>query len=226
MLKKPYFLLLLVVLTMNCKNTTDTPQVTATAVNSTIDSLTIALDSIVSNGPIVGLAAAILKNDTVRYNQGFGYANVSDSIPYSHQTIQNIGSISKTFIGIALFKAQELGKLQLDDPVNKFIPFQVSNPKYKNTPITLRQLATHTSSIIDTDWYGKSYVTLSAQYPETTKVLDYFSGPESSMSMSDYLKNVLTPQGSMYEPETFSEMAPGTDAEYTNLGATLAALAI
>ncbi len=225
-MKKYAYLTLLIVLIISCKNTGNTPPTVANASNSALDSLTMALDSIVSNGPIIGLSAAILKKDTVLYNQGFGYANIVDSMAYTHQTIQNIGSISKTFIGIALLKAQELGKLQLDDPVNEYLPFQVSNPKYKSTSITLRQLATHTSSINDTDWYGKSYVMLSKEHSENTKVLDYFSGPESTMSMSDYLRNVLTPKGSMYEPETFANIRPGTLAEYTNIGATLAALAI
>ena len=42
--------------------------------------------------------------------------DVKGQKPYSENTVQNIGSISKTFIGIALLKAQELGMLNLDDP--------------------------------------------------------------------------------------------------------------
>jgi len=225
-MKKIVFITLLGILIASCKKTGDTPKTIDPVVSSPLDSLTMALDSIVANGPIVGLSAAILSKDTVYYNKGFGYANVTDSIMYTYETIQNIGSISKTFIGIALLKAQELGKLQLDDPVNDYLPFKVTNPKHTSIPITVRQLATHTSSIIDTDWYGKSYVMLHKEHPQTTHVLDYFSGPESDMTIEVYLKNVLTPNGTMYEPEVFAEFAPGATHEYSNIAATLAALVI
>ena len=117
MLKKIGWLAVLVLFIISCKKNVDTPKTVVSVIASPLDSLTIALDSIVTNGPVVGLSVAIITKDTVLYNKGFGYANVADSIAYTHETIQNIGSISKTFIGIALLKAQELGKLKLDDPV-------------------------------------------------------------------------------------------------------------
>ena len=58
----------------------------------------------------------VLVNDTgVLYQNGFGFANIATKDKYTGHTLQNIASISKTFIGIALLKAQELGKLKLDD---------------------------------------------------------------------------------------------------------------
>lgn len=123
------------------------------------DSLTNELKSIAASGPIHGFGVAIVNADGVVYSEGFGYADVAAQKPYTAHTIQNIGSVSKTLIGIALLKAQELGKLQLDDPVNDYLPFQVVNPFYPETPITIRQLSTHTSTILDTDFYNeKSYM--------------------------------------------------------------------
>jgi CubicO group peptidase (beta-lactamase class C family) len=61
-------------------------------------------------------------------------------------------------VGIALLKAQELGKLNLDDPIQKYLPFKVVNPNFSQIPITIRHLATHTSSILDNEFYlSKNY---------------------------------------------------------------------
>jgi CubicO group peptidase (beta-lactamase class C family) len=225
-MKKILLITLLTLLSISCKKAVDIPQPVSNTTNSLLDSLTITLDSIARQSPIAGFSVAILTKDTVLYNKGFGYANMADSLPYTHETIQNIGSISKTFIGIALLKAQELGKLKLDDPINKYLPFTVINPNHKDKLITIRQLATHTSSVTDTDWYGKSYVMLEKEHPPTTKVFGYFSGPESGMSLPEYLKKVLTPKGAWYEPEIFSTYAPGAKFNYSNIGAALVALVL
>ncbi|MBP6155168.1 MAG: serine hydrolase, partial [Chitinophagales bacterium] len=94
-----------------------------------------------------GFAVSVVNNKKILYKNGFGYADISSNKNYTVKTIQNVASISKTLVGIALLKAQELGKLDIDDPINKYLPFTVYNPYYPNTEITIRQLATHTSSI-------------------------------------------------------------------------------
>ena len=53
---------------------------------------------------IPGYAAVILKNNQVIYQQGFGYADLATKKAYTPDLIQNIGSVSKTFIGIAIMK--------------------------------------------------------------------------------------------------------------------------
>jgi len=226
-MKKLVFLVTVITLGItSCKQQTKTPKNKIEPTTVVKDSLTTKIDSLFTSSAIVGLSAVILKNDTVLYTHSVGYADVANNKPYTQQTIQNIGSISKTFIGLALLKAQELGKLKLDDPANKYLPFKVANSKFLKTPITIRQLATHTSSINDTDWYGKSYVMLEKEHPKSTTVLDYFSSPESDMPMADYLKKVLTPKGEWYEPEIFGDYAPGKKSEYSNIASTLAALVI
>ena len=68
---------------------------------------------------------------------------------------------------------------------------------------------------------------LKKEHLETTKVLEYFSDPESSMPIPAYLKKVLTPKGAWYRTQKFSEpLLPAPLHEYSNIGATLAALAI
>ena len=82
--------------------------------------LTEELERIYSKGYINGFSVAIVNQNSILYEKGFGYSDIRANKKYTSNTIQNIASISKTFIGIALLKAQELGKLNLDDPINKY----------------------------------------------------------------------------------------------------------
>ena len=51
----------------------------------------------------------------------------------------------------SLMMLVEQGKLDLDRDVNEYLPFTVSHPVYPESPITTRQLLTHSSAIIDRD---------------------------------------------------------------------------
>lgn len=101
------------------------------------------------------------------------------------------------------------------------------NTNFPKSPITIRQLATHTSSIIDTDFYGYSYVLLSNDNLAPNELSqDYFNAPTTKTSMEAYLKKVVSKNGEWNKGNSFANYAPGTKYEYTNVGATLAALVL
>lgn len=191
------------------------------------DSLTDELNNIYKQGYINGFSVAIVNQNKTLYQKGIGFSDKKNKKVYTENTIQNIASISKTFIGIALLKAQELGKLDLDDPINKFLPFEVKNPYYQDIPITIRHLATHTSTIMDTDYYdGKSYILKDKQSISNNKLVELnekFNSPDSHISMINYLNNVLTTNSKWYKKEGFLKNKPGEIFNYSNVGATLAA---
>ncbi len=192
------------------------------------DSLTAELNEINKQGLINGYGVSIVNQNGTIYQKGFGYADVKNKKKYTDKTIQNIASISKTFLGIALFKAQELGKLNLDDSVNKYLPFRVTNPHYPNEVITIRHLATHTSTIYDTDYYDKSYILKDKRDLSVKPSLgsEDFNQPDSIMPMGDFLQKYLSKKGSWYLEEGFLNKKPGELYEYSNVGATLAAYII
>ncbi|MBQ0732751.1 serine hydrolase domain-containing protein [Aquimarina celericrescens] len=199
-------------------------------ISAVADSLTLALQKIQKEGQINGFGVAIVDKDTVLYENGIGYADLDNEVAYTQNTLQNIASISKTFIGIALLKAQEMGKLKLDDPIQKHLPFTVENPFFPEKPITIRHLATHTSTIVDTDVYDEeSYILKTERDSVNAKSIEIpenFNAPEKKTSMSDFLQSVLSENGKWYSKEGFLDKKPGELFEYTNVGATLAALII
>lgn len=215
----------LIMLLTACANKTEPG--TRTLTEELTDSLRLLADSADFNG----FGVAIVGAEGVLYQNGFGLADVAKKIPYTQHTVQPIASISKTFIGLALMKAQELGHLKLDDPIAQYLPFPVVNPHHPHVPITLRHLATHTSSIVDTDdylhraWILRDTVDLAANLALNISPCR-FSPPAANRSMEAFLQSYLAPDGEWYSDSVFLALQPGARFEYSNIGATLAALVV
>ncbi|WP_299823953.1 serine hydrolase domain-containing protein [uncultured Pontibacter sp.] len=178
-----------------------------------------------------GFGIALVNNREILYKNGFGITDYETKQKYDEHTVQNIASVSKTFIGIALLKAQELGKLKLDDPINAYLPFKVANPYYPDIPITIRHLATHTSSINDTEGYLTNAIVLkdTTNLAENLKIdisPTKFNPPAAKISIEEFLINILDPNGKWYEAEGFLRNEPGAIFNYSNIGSTLAALVL
>jgi CubicO group peptidase (beta-lactamase class C family) len=83
----------------------------------------------------------------------------------------------------------------------------VSNPAFPDAPITLRQLATHTSGISDRwEVYERAYLYDGA-------------APEP---LEAFLRGYFVSGGADYSKDNFVAAAPGTHREYSNIGAALA----
>ncbi|GAA4278062.1 serine hydrolase domain-containing protein [Aquimarina mytili] len=194
--------------------------------NTTSNKLTQELENIYSRDHITGFSVAIVDQKNILFTKGFGYSDIKKKLEYTENTIQNIASISKTFIGIALLKAQELNKLKLDDPINKYLSFQVTNPYFPNHEITIRQLATHTSSIKDASSYEKYGYILKERNNDGTKVNRNFRLPSEMLAQNTFLKQILSIDGKWYKKGSFLKNIPGEKFEYSNIAAGLAALVL
>ena len=180
-----------------------------------------------------GMGVALVNKDSVLYLNSFGHADLAAKKNYETRSIQNIGSISKTLIGISLMKLVDQGKLNLDDPINKYLPFMVRHPKYPESAITIRHLATHTSGIKDipANYDLKAYY-LDSYYQKSDISLKGFSMSERVFlknveknkrhELGSYLKKALNQNGEWYNTKHFYDFKPGSYYEYSNLGAALA----
>ncbi|MGV7208727.1 serine hydrolase domain-containing protein [Oxalobacteraceae bacterium A2-2] len=156
---------------------------------------------------LAGVAAAIILDRKLVWSHGWGLANVERQLPFTPDTVMNIGSISKTVTGVALMQAVEDGKLSLDADINTYLPFRVENPAFPGLPITLRQLATHTSGITDR-W---------EIYRAT-----YHWGGDAPQGLGAFLKDYLVPGGRTYASDNFLPFKPGAHREYSNIASGLA----
>jgi CubicO group peptidase (beta-lactamase class C family) len=200
--------------------------INAQSKDTTTKKLTSELEQIAQRNHINGFSVAIVNSDSILYTHGFGFADVSNQKKYTSHTVQNIASISKTCIGLALLKAQEMGKLNLDDPINKFLPFEVTNPHFPEEFITIRHLASHTSTIKDASQYERNGYVLRNPINGQAKVNKNFRSPDDLMNYDLFLKKILSSKGEWYKRKNFINKRPGEIFEYSNIGAGLAALVL
>lgn len=169
------------------------------------------LTTLQSGSHVPGFCVIMFDAHHTIYQHGFGFADLAGKRPYTVDTVQPIGSISKTLIGMALMKGVERGWFKLDDDVNTILPFPVRNPRFPDRPITLRQLATHTSGIVDRDSvYAAAYV----------------PGDRNPLRIAAFLKDYFGKGGKTYSKRNFAATAPGSAFSYSNIGATLAAYVV
>ena len=111
------------------------------------------INHIMDSSNAVGFSVAVVKHHKIIYTHSFGLKDIEKNIPLTDNSIFRIASISKSFTATSIMQLVEAGKLSLDDDFSKLVGFQVRNPKYPNTVITLRMIMSHTSSVNDSQGY-------------------------------------------------------------------------
>jgi D-alanyl-D-alanine carboxypeptidase len=108
------------------------------------------LEKLVDFGTPPGMSMVVVKNDSIVYSKGFGWADKPRQMRATPQTVYHWFSTTKIVTAIAILQLQEQGKLQLDDSVTKFLPFfKVQYPSTTRKTITIRNLLNHTSGLPD-----------------------------------------------------------------------------
>jgi len=92
---------------------------------------------------IPGVQVAVAVSGKLVWSEGFGYADAERKRPVTRETQFRIGSVSKPLTAAAVALLYQQGKLDLDAPVQRYVP---SFPD-KGYPITTRQLAGHLAGI-------------------------------------------------------------------------------
>jgi CubicO group peptidase (beta-lactamase class C family) len=155
----------------------------------------------------------VSQNPTSSRKFAAGIAQRAPDQAYRTTSLQPVGSVSKPFIGMALAQLSVDGVLDLDADINGYLPWSVRNPNVPETPITLRQLASHTSGILDR----------AAAYRDSYWRTDQTATPES---LEQFLASYFQATGKRYRRSNFSRSAPGETYAYSNMGSALAALVV
>jgi D-alanyl-D-alanine carboxypeptidase len=111
-----------------------------------IDSMIVAD---VARNPIGSVTVGIVSGKQLIWTKSYGDGDKEKKIPADADTVYRIGSITKMFTALMLEQLVETGKVHLSDPVEKYFPEikQVKGAFPDAPPITLIQLATHTSGL-------------------------------------------------------------------------------
>ncbi len=146
-------------------------------------------------GEAPGASLLVLKDGVPVVQRGFGFANLEDHIVATPQTNYRLASITKQFTAASILLLAEDGKLQLDDPVKRWLP---SLPAAADA-ITIRQLLSHTSGLID-----------------------YEDVMPDDVTEQLHDRDVLT----ILEGQDRTYFTPGTSYRYSNSGYALLALIV
>lgn len=93
---------------------------------------------------IPGVAVAVVQGGRIVHSRGFGTAGDADMTP---RTPVLIGSLTKSMTAVAIMQLVEAGRVELDAPVQQYLPaFRMADPAM-STGLTVRHLLTHASGI-------------------------------------------------------------------------------
>ena len=143
-----------------------------------------------------GAAVIIAYNGEPVFRNAYGMANLELNVSNKPEYVFAIGSMSKQFVAISLLMLEAEGKLNLDDPVTKYLP----EYDMQGTTITIRQLLNHSSGI-------KSFT-------EMDTFIQLMNVDLGQQEMLDLF---------MHEPLMFD---PGTDWSYSNSGYSIAGMIV
>ena len=115
----------------------------------------------INNNKIPGAVVLVGNEKGIVYQKAFGVKNPLTNEKYATNDIFRIASMTKAITSVAVLKLWEDGRINLDDPIEKYIPefkdteiletFNEKDSSYTSKPstkkITIRQLLTHTSGI-------------------------------------------------------------------------------
>jgi CubicO group peptidase (beta-lactamase class C family) len=118
--------------------------VSVPAFSEAMDSARGALRRRIRIGNLPGLSVAVARNGELVWSEAFGWSDLSSDVPATPSTLYPVGSISKSLTSVAVGKLYERGLLDLDVPIQTYLP---DFPE-KQWPITTGQLMGHIAGVI------------------------------------------------------------------------------
>ncbi|MBZ0275457.1 MAG: serine hydrolase [Anaerolineae bacterium] len=100
------------------------------------------VQKVVETYHVPGAALGMVNGDQM-YTAGVGVTNMDHPLPVTDETLFQIGSVTKTFTTTAIMRLVEMGKLDLNAPVRRYLPnFRVADESV-SALVTVRHLVTH-----------------------------------------------------------------------------------
>jgi len=218
--------------TLTTPTTSTTPEINVAEDSSRIDT---AVEELMSNSLIPGVAVGIVSLESgtpVYWTKGYGVTEVGGVDPITENTSFWMASVSKTVLGTTMMIGQEQGLYSIDQDIRPLLlersGFSIGDPL--NREISLRDLATHTSGIEDTESYACAYYTVNADGSSALAAnnLDFSVYTEAdcpepgAIELGDFLAAYLDPNGEYYSDSDNFSAASTPEYSYSNVGAGLA----
>ena len=108
-----------------------------------------AMHDAIAGGEIAGAVTAVVGRNDLLHLDAAGFADVAAKRPMRPDTLFWIASMTKPVTGAAVLILQDDGKLDVGDPVSKYLPefAALKSPSGKPANLTITQILTHTSGL-------------------------------------------------------------------------------
>jgi len=108
-----------------------------------------AMQEMIAKNEIASAITVVVTKDKTVHFETSGLADVAAKRPLSHDTLFWIASMTKPVTGTAILMLQDEGKLNVADPVAKYLPefANLKTPSGKPANLTISQILTHTSGL-------------------------------------------------------------------------------
>ena len=124
----------------------------------TVDEFKAAATQVLRDTRVPGAGISLVRSDGVEWEGGLGYADRDTQTPVTADTHFRVGSISKTFVAMALVQLAEDGVVDLDAPVEEIAPeVAIDNPWRDTDPVRIIHLLQHTAGFDDMQ-FNERYV--------------------------------------------------------------------
>ncbi len=149
-----------------------------------------AVAKFMSSTHVPGLSVAVVENSELEWDEGFGFADLENHVPATEFTLYRLASISKSLSATGAMELVEKGKLDLDEPVQKYCP---AFPQ-KSGVITTRLVMGHLAGI-------RHYKSNSQDDPEIGNTKHFDDPIQAGL---DFFKNdpLLSEPGKQYHYST------------------------
>ncbi|MBM7619713.1 CubicO group peptidase (beta-lactamase class C family) [Bacillus tianshenii] len=115
---------------------------------TTISNINKIIHNSMQSNNLPAAAFAILQNNEVTLSKGYGKTHIEDwATPVTENTLFRIASVSKLFTGTVIMMLVEKGVIDLDKPVQHYVPWFVTADAERSKEITVRMLVTHSSGL-------------------------------------------------------------------------------
>jgi len=177
--------------------TPDTGLAAHPRVREALDLVDTWLDAQRAYEEIPGISAAVVRDQEQLWSGAYGWSNPGARLPAEPGTVYSICSISKLFTSVAVLQLRDRGRLELDDPVGRHLPwFDIRRAHPEGPEITVEGLLTHSAGL-----------PRESDHP-------YWTGPDFDFPTREQVREGLDDQETLYPARRYFQ--------YSNLGLSLA----
>lgn len=176
------------------------PVLATTDAPATIEQLRERVDAVLRREGVPGVGLALVDREGVIWAGGVGVADLQTGTPVTEHTVFRVASITKSIVGLGVARLAAEGRLALDEPLSTLLPeLYIDNAWSREAPVTLAHALEHTAGFDDmrfNEWY----------------VDDEATSPAEALAINPRSRRV--------------RWRPGSRMSYSNVGYTVAGLAI